>query len=212
MATCSVSFDDDGNEDLCVFSGNDLLISHYDVADLDWEEVAERSAIDERRGLVIAQVAILEDLVDEFILYLADPSDTDEHQATLDRLTIGPRVARLRELLTRAHMLDTYALDLLEEISRVAARRNELAHGVVHCRPVEPAAPGSWPDRIPLEWVITSRRSPTVERITMSGLRQDVYDAIGCFTSMLQYAERFVESAPRPRNYDGGWYLAPPTP
>jgi len=56
--------DDDSDEDLCVFSGSDLLISYYDVADLDWQDVAERSAIDERRGLVIAQVAALADPIE----------------------------------------------------------------------------------------------------------------------------------------------------
>ena len=70
MAIQSLSFDDESDEELYVFSGNDLLISHYDIADLDWEEVAERSLIDQRRGLVITQVAVLEDLVDDFLLYL----------------------------------------------------------------------------------------------------------------------------------------------
>lgn len=50
MAAWSVSFDDDSDEDLSVFSGNDLLTAHYDVADLDWREVAERSALDGRRA------------------------------------------------------------------------------------------------------------------------------------------------------------------
>jgi hypothetical protein len=53
-----VSFDNDSNEQLSVFSGNDLLITQYDVSDLDWPEVAERSALDERRGLVITRVAV----------------------------------------------------------------------------------------------------------------------------------------------------------
>jgi hypothetical protein len=63
----------------------------------DWHEVAERSALDERRGLVITRVAVIEDVVDEFILYLADPSDHDAYQADLDRLTIGPRLDRLED-------------------------------------------------------------------------------------------------------------------
>ena len=67
MAAWSVSFDDDNDEELSVLSGYDLLIAHYDVADLDWREVAERSALDQRRGLVITQAAVLEDLIDEFI-------------------------------------------------------------------------------------------------------------------------------------------------
>ena len=64
--------DDPCEDELSVFSGNDLLIAHYDVSDLDWEEIAERSMIDERRGLIIAQVSALEDLLTEFVLYLSD--------------------------------------------------------------------------------------------------------------------------------------------
>jgi hypothetical protein len=45
MASASISFDDEDGEELCVFSGSDLLESHYDTADLDWEEVAERAAL-----------------------------------------------------------------------------------------------------------------------------------------------------------------------
>lgn len=212
MAVRSVSFDDDTDEELCVFSGNDLLIAHYDAVDLDWHEVAERSALDARRGLVITQVAVLEDLVDEFIVYLADPVDTNEYQAELDRLTIGPRLDRLDNLLAGAGILDANAVAVLGAIRQVVARRNELAHGTIHCRPVEPVHLGSWLDGIELEWVITSRRSRTFKRITMTGLRQDLHDAIGCFSSVLQYAEWFVESAPAPRNFDGGRYLGSPSP
>jgi hypothetical protein len=50
MTRASVSFDDEDGEELYVFSGGDLLMTHYDAADLDWEEVAERAALDERRG------------------------------------------------------------------------------------------------------------------------------------------------------------------
>ncbi len=69
MPILSLSFDDDSEEPLFVFSGEDLLMAHIDEVDLDWEEVAERSILDERRGLVITQVAVLEELIDEFILY-----------------------------------------------------------------------------------------------------------------------------------------------
>lgn len=39
MPIRSFSFDDDDNDDLHVFSGQDLLTTHYDIADLDWQEV-----------------------------------------------------------------------------------------------------------------------------------------------------------------------------
>ena len=211
MAAWSVSSDDDNDEELSVFSGYDLLIAHYDVADLDWREGAERSALDQRRGLVITQGAVLEDLIDEFILYLADPIDVDEYQAELDRLTIGPRLDRLEKLLAAVNMFDADASAALEGVRRVAIRRNELAHGTIHCRPIEPVELGGWLDGIPLEWIIISRRSRTIERITMAGLRQDLYDSITCFSSMLQYAEQFVEVALPPRNYGGGRYIATPT-
>ena len=99
MAIHSVSFDDDAEDDLCVFSGYDLVLTHVDGPDLDWEEVAERSALDERRGLVIAQVAVLEELIDEFILYLVDPADPEGYQRNLDKETISPRINKLERIL-----------------------------------------------------------------------------------------------------------------
>jgi len=129
-----------------VFSGEDLLISHYDGPDLDWGEVAERAALDQRRGLVVAQVAVLEDLIEEFILYLVDSPDSASYQGKLDRLTIGPRLDRLDELLTAAALHSGSVAALLDEIRRVVARRNELAHGTIYRRPVQPVEPGSWVD------------------------------------------------------------------
>lgn len=211
MTVSSVSFDDDSDEDLCVFSGSDLLISHYDIADLDWREVAERSAVDERRGLVITQVAVLDDLVDEFILYLADPVDEATYRADLDRLTIGPRLDRFESLARTASILDVEAEEILAELRRIVWRRNTLAHGTISWRPVGPVRPGSWVHDIELEWVLSDRRSGATERITMAGLRQDVHDAIGAFTGLLAYAEKFVRVSARPRNFGGGLYLAVPT-
>jgi hypothetical protein len=212
MAQASISFDDEDNERLYVFSGDDLLTSHYNVGDLDWEEVAERAALDQRRGLVITQVAILEDLIDEFIHYLADPADPEAYQEDLDKRTIGPRLDRLEKLFRKAGMRDQHVAALVDEVRRVVALRNELAHGTLHRRAVEPVEPGSWVEGIPMEWIITSRRSKAVDRITMRRLRQDLYDAIGCFRAMLLYAERFVEFAPRPTTFRAGRYLGAPTP
>lgn len=68
-----VSFDDDSDEPLNVFSGYDLLLSFHDSVDLDWEKVAECGALDERRGLVITQSTVLEDLLGDVILQLERP-------------------------------------------------------------------------------------------------------------------------------------------
>jgi len=199
--TRSLSFDDDSDEDLCVFSGSDLLISHYDIADLDWEEVAERSLIDQRRGLVITQVAVLEDLVDEFILYLEDPEDPQQFGIHLSGKTIGPRLEMLERLLRLAGLLDHQAGEHLAGVRAIVERRNRLAHGTIHCRPTS-VIPISVLRRadLELEWVLVDRRSGQIERISMAALREDVIEAIGAFSAMLAYAESFVERAPAPRN------------
>lgn len=211
MAVLSVSFDDNSDEDLWVFSGSDLLISHYDVVDLDWQEVGERSAVDERRGLVITQVAVLDDLLDELILYLADPVDEVTYRAGLVRLTIGPRLDRFEVLVRAAGVLDAEGEEVIAELRRVVWRRNRLAHGTIACRPVGPVQLGVPAQDIELEWVLYDRRSGATERITMAGLRQDVYDAIGAFTGLLGFTESLVRLAPVPHNFGGGRYLAVPT-
>lgn len=212
MPHTSISFDDDGDEPLAVFSGNDLLLSHYDEIDLDWHEVAERTALDERRGLVVLQVGVIEDLLDEFIHYLEDSEDQEALQTALERQTIGPRIDRFERLLRDALILDAVAASHLNALRRVVNRRNLLTHGTIEMRPA-----GGWP-KLPLppdlelEWVIYDRRSHSRERLTMSGLRVDLYDAIGLFTGLLSFAEEFVKVAPQPMNFRGGHYLAAPTP
>ena len=106
MPILSLSFDDDSEEPLFVFSDEDLLMAHIDEVDLDWEEVAERSILDERRGLVITQVAVLEELIDEFILYVTDPADPEGCKRRLDRKTIGPRIDELEKALRERDLLD----------------------------------------------------------------------------------------------------------
>jgi len=44
----------------------------------------------------------------------------------------------------------------------------------------------------------------------MSGLRDDLYEAIGAFTGMLSYADTLVRLAPRPVNVTDGCYMCPP--
>jgi hypothetical protein len=212
MPVRSISFDDESSEELNVFSGTDLVISHYDVADLDWSEVTERTLIDERRGLVIAQVVVLEDFLDEFILYLADPADITEYQRQLDRQTIGPRIMLFERLLRDAEILDQPATELITDLRAVVARRNTLAHGTLHCRPLRivPIKELSGAD-VELEWILTNRRSRQSERVSMARLRKDVHDAIATFAGMLDYAEFFLEIAPSPQHFRGGSYLGIPT-
>lgn len=208
MAVRSLSFDDDDDSEVCVFSGPDLLISHYDSADLDWQEVAERSAIDERRGLVITQVAVLEDLVDEVLIYMEDPADVEEFRRKLDQRTLGPRLDLLDAGLRRRGLLDERGLKCLTDLRTVAQRRNQLAHGTVHLRlvrlvPICELSHGA----LQLEWVLVDRRSRQTERISMARLRQDVADAVGAFMGLLAFVECLVERAPVPTNFRGGAYL-----
>jgi hypothetical protein len=208
----SVSFDDPDEAPLYVFSGRHLLIGHYDQVDLDWEEVAERTAIDERRGLVITQVAVLEDLLDEFILYLEDPVKIDRLREDLAAQTIGPRITRLEDLLRLHDLLDASGTGIIRELRRLVSLRNRLAHGTIDRQPTRIVPVREWSTTtIELEWVLVDRRSRTFERLSMAALRKALVDAQSCFFEMLRFAETLVERAPVPRNFTGGWYLDAPT-
>jgi len=210
MAFNSISFDDEDGEDLSTFSGLDLLIAHYDQVDLDWQEVAERSVIDERRGLVIAQTAVLEVLVDEFILYLLDSPDEVAAYAALDGLTLGRRISQFEAALEAHGLVTPEARAVVRDLRAVASRRNQLAHGTIERRMtrVVPIAELSHAD-LEVEWVLLDRRGDQ-ERLSMAGLREDVYMAAGAFSALLAYAEWFVEIAPRPQFFSGGRYLPNP--
>jgi hypothetical protein len=212
MAIRSLSFDDSSEEDLFVFSGHDLMLAYDDHMDLDWQEVAERTEIDERRGLVVLQVTALEDLVDEFILYGTDPPGPEALRRTLCRQTLGPRIDRLEGILWRAGLLDDEATELIADLRRVTERRNELAHGTIHLRPVGGILPRLNEHDFDVEWVIWNRRWQRVRRLTMSQLRDDLYDAMGTFTSLLRYGSKLAAAAPRPVNFTEGHYLCPPCP
>jgi hypothetical protein len=209
MAIRNISFDDESTDTLEVFSGQDLIMTHLDVMDLDWEEVTERSILDQRRGLVITQVAVLEELIDEFILYIVDPEDPVEYQNDLDRKTIGPRLNDLERELRKHDLLDSRGAELIADLRSLIVKRNELAHGIIYrtLRYVVPIKELATRD-LELEWLIWSRRTRSACRITMSGLRSDLYQAIGCFTALLQWGAELVERAPRPRNYQDFSYLA----
>lgn len=183
-----------------MFSGDDLVITHADGPDLDWREVAERSALDERRGLVIAQVAVLEDLIDEFILYLVDPTDPEDYQRGLDEQTIGPRIKMLKKILGDRALLDETASRLLSDLRSVVNRRNELAHGTLYLQPVQFVLGQR---EVDLEWKMRSRRYRSSRRITMSELRNDLYKAIGCFTELLKWSDHLLQLAPHPRHFRG---------
>jgi hypothetical protein len=202
MPIVSVSFDDESDEPLFVFSGQDLLMAHIDEMDLDWEEVAERSVLDERRGLVITQVAVLEELIDEFILYVTDPSDPVAFQHRLDRKTIGPRIDDLERALMERDLLDDAGRELIADVHALVNIRNELAHGIiyrtlVYVVPIKELATRD----VPQEWRIYSRRSRTWRRLTTAGLRGNLEEAIGCFTALIAWGEELAKRAPSPRNF-----------
>jgi hypothetical protein len=211
----NLTFDDDCDEDLSVFSGSDLLMSHYDIADLDWAEVADRTLIDERRGLVITQAVVIEDVIDEFILYLDDPPDPARYRTeTMGGWTAGRRRQEFEKLLRRARLLESNAVRLLDECRAVAERRNTLAHGSIQPRlinvanPAQVVIPVSDLQRasLAIEWTLTDRRTSASERISMARLRRDLEDAQSLVATMLDYAEEFVERA----GVDRPWAGLPP--
>ncbi|GAA4307077.1 hypothetical protein ACFQY7_16200 [Actinomadura luteofluorescens] len=208
MAINNISFDDSEDEELYVFSGYDLVLAFHDEVDLDWREVAERTLIDERRGLVVLQVAALEDLIDEFIMHLEDDPDQESFYSRLTRKTIGPRLEYLFKMLRERDLMDDELESVLIDVRKLVERRNLLAHGTIHLRPVGDAR-RSFPRKpdFELEWVIKSRRSPTPQRLTMSELRDDLHEAIGCFMAMLKCANSLASRTPKPQHYNGGLYL-----
>lgn len=56
------------------------------------------------------------------------------------------------------------------------------------------------------------RSETDAERAVLARPRQGLQGAIRCFSSMLQYAEWFVENAPAPCNFGDGRYLGSPFP
>ena len=155
-----------------MFSGDDLLVSDDDVADLDWAESEEQSVIDPRRGLVAAQVAFLKALVDEFILYLDDPHDTESCGATSARKTTGPRGSRCSRCSradSRPVGLDDQAIDHLNGCG--GGTLQPPAHGTIDARPTRIVPIRDLPDAdLELEWVLIVRRTGETERISMAGL------------------------------------------
>ena len=197
----SETFDDDEDDSLVVLSGSDVLSIHYGHGP-DEDKAEERSAIDKRRGLVLAQVAVLEDLVDEIIIYLDDPVDADAYRKKLPRM-LGPRLERLTELLEAVGLDHLFPLDRLKAL---VDRRNVLAHGSLF-RDVS-----VWRlyDRRPPP--SQGRREPRSEPVYMSRLRRDLEEAQDCLLDILGSLEVFVEQAPWPRHFDGGEFLPAPTP
>ncbi|MFF5056713.1 hypothetical protein ACFY1S_26380 [Micromonospora sp. NPDC000663] len=183
-----VSFDDDSDEPLNVFSSYDLLLSFHDEVDLDWEEVAERSEIDQRRGLVITQSTVLEDLLGDVILHLEKPDDPETRRDEIDQWMIGKRLHRVESLLANRPSPETNRGFPREEMWAVVRRRNELAHGnitrVVGEARSRPDGPGKT-QRV--EWHLVDRRTRRSQLITMAGLREDVEAAITAYANLLDW-------------------------
>ncbi|WP_200216391.1 hypothetical protein [Micromonospora coerulea] len=189
-----VSFDDDSDEPLNVFSDYDLLLSFHDTADLDWEEVAERSALDERRGLVITQCTILEDLLGDVILQLERPDDPETRQRDLDQWMIGRRLSHVELLLESGEPSEANSSFPREELWAAVRRRNELAHGNI-MRVIGEAYPrpnGLGKTRR-VEWRLVDRRTRRSRLITMAGLREDLHAAIAAYTNLLRWASNHLE-------------------
>ncbi|RKN50460.1 hypothetical protein D7223_01290 [Micromonospora endolithica] len=184
-----VSFDDDSDEPLNVFSDYDLLLSFHDTVDLDWEEIAERSALDERRGLAITQSTVLEDLLGDVILQLERPDDPETRRSELDQWMIGKRLNRVESLLASSAPPDADRSFPREELWAAVRRRNELAHGNI-TRVISEAYPrADGPGKTQrVEWHLVDRRTHGSQLITMAGLREDVYAAIAAYTSLLRWA------------------------
>jgi hypothetical protein len=183
-----VSFDDGSHEPLNVFSDYDLLLSFHDAADLDWEEVAERSALDERRGLVITQSTVLEDLLGGVILQLERPDDPETRQGELDQWMIGKRLKHVESFLASGGSLEASRSFPREELWVSVRRRNELAHGNI-IRVIGDAYPR--PEGLGkirrVEWHLVDRRTRESRLITMAGLREDLYAAIAAYTDLLRW-------------------------
>ncbi|WP_146167645.1 hypothetical protein [Micromonospora sp. MH33] len=188
-----VSFDDESDEPLSVFSDYDLLLSFHDAADLDWEEVAERSALDERRGLVITQSTVLEDLLGDVILQLERPGDPERRQREIDQWMIGKRLNRVESLLSSGGYLEANSSFPRETLWAAVRRRNELAHGsiirVIGDAYPRPDGPGKTRR---VEWQLVDRRTRASRLITMAGLREDLYAAIAAYTDLLRWNSNYL--------------------
>lgn len=207
----NLSFDDPSDEGLDVISAYELLISELDVADPDWGKIAERTAIDERRGLVIAQVAEMEQVIDDFILYVADPDDVSAYMQRLAAWTIGPRVKEFERLLRVAGVCDEVAVDVIGMLLSVVARRNLLAHGSLYLRPTKWTPIGQW-DGVEFEWMLRDPRTGHAERISMAGLRTDLEDVIDATVRLIRYGSHLAAQLPPPSNYANATYIAPMQP
>ena len=117
-----------------VLTGQDFRISHYGGSPMDNPAVEERTVLEALRGLVAAQMTVLDDLLDEFVLYLMDPraSDVFEVRVLGARMTMG-RVELLEPLLEDCG-LKTTAGDLLSRLRTVVERLNVLAHSPIFVR------------------------------------------------------------------------------
>ena len=126
-------------------------------------------------------------------------------------MTIGPRLDLFERGLIECGLLDERARARLDDLRAVVRRRNQLAHGTLHCRPahIVPIKDLAHQD-VELEWVLEDRRTHQAERVSMTGLRDDLGDAIGAFAAMLGYAETFMELAPYPVHFHNGAYLSAP--
>jgi hypothetical protein len=196
-----------------VFTGQDLLISHYDGPDLGWEDVAERTEMESLRGLVVAQATILDDLIDEFLLYLIDPGPQDWYRIEVLRSQpVGRKLDHLRSLLRQYGLADV-AARYVQAASEALSRRDVLAHSPLFRQPTR-ILPIEDIGSTEYEMVIRRRtkKGDTFEVVTEDSLTNDLYNTQGTFSGLLAFAEIMVERVPVPVHFQGGSYLAAPTP
>lgn len=106
----------------------------------------------------------------------------------------------MKKILGDLALLDETASRLLSDLRSVVDRRNELAHGTLYLKPLQFVLGQRDVD---LGWKIRSRRDLSSRRITMSELRNDLYEAIGCFTELLKWSDHLLQLAPHPRHFRG---------
>ncbi len=193
-----------------VLAGDELLIAHYGASGIDWQQVADRDVVETLRGKVVAQATVLEDLVDEFLLYLRDtpPEDLDTDADPTKHWQLGRKVDDLRAALKDCG-LAAVAKGPLDQVGRALKRRDVLAHSPLMVREGRVVHFGVMPEP---EFVVRERKRGGLKyhRLTEAQLRDDLRSTATAFLALLGMAEVVVQHAPLPKHFRTGAFLAQP--